>query len=149
VLSIPVRDFEPSHLVKVTRAIPRAADVVGGLAWVRVRWSPVAVVALAIALSAPAAVASEPLSGYGNTPSTSSTTTPPAPPPEPSKETTSPSQENVKPTESDETNPVQAAREVPPRQLPSTGYDLRGELGLGLLLVAAGAAILIVHRRKA
>jgi uncharacterized surface anchored protein len=133
-------------------------------------WALISAMTMAIVLPGPIAHASEPVSGYGNTTSTPTSTTPapttstptpttPAPPPirekeepaKPKEQVTRPSHELEKPVEPDETNQVAAASAAPPvrRQLPFTGWDLRLELGLGALLIAAGTSILLIRRRRA
>jgi hypothetical protein len=123
---------------------------------------PVCLVALAVTAWVPAALAAEPLSGYGGT-TTAPATTPSREPPheqprpnakeeKPQPETSqSPSEEVPRPEEKDE-RPVVAAtvatkRASPARALPFTGHDVRTELALGLLLIAGGCALLLVQRR--
>jgi len=90
-------------------------------------------VVLALALAPGVALAaSEPTSGYKQTPTVSKTT--PSKAVEPSKEAEKPKE--VAPTSEKATS------------LPFTGFDLRWDIGLGLLLIAAGVSIVVLQRRQ-
>jgi hypothetical protein len=125
--------------------------------------------ALAMTPTVPTALATEPLSGYGPTTPTPTTTAPPKPSAgneparaatnkrtpitgtAPSKETTRPEEvarpeEAVRPEEANK--PVAAVAMKPHRKLPFTGFDVRLELILGALLIAAGYPLLRLQRRR-
>ena len=136
-------------------------------------WPLAGLVVLMMTTTVPTALAAEPTSGYGGTPPTPTITTPTPPPtgkepvrPEtnerphttettPSKETSRP-EEVVRPEEAGE--PVAAVARKPPRTLPHrtlphrtlpfTGLDIRLELALGVLLIAAGYPLLRLQRRR-
>jgi hypothetical protein len=116
---------------------------------------------LALALVPGAALAAEPTSGYGTT-STSTTptsgysTTTPAPtttPTTPSKGV-APSKEAEKPTSTtpaSETAPAKTSTAPTSEKastLPFTGFDLRWDIGFGLLLMLTGFSIVLVQRRQ-
>jgi cytoskeletal protein RodZ len=116
---------------------------------------------LALALVPGAALAAEPTSGYGTT-STSTTptsgysTTTPAPtttPTTPSKGV-APSKEAEKPTSTtpaSETAPAKTSTAPTSEKastLPFTGFDLRWDIGFGLLLMITGFSIVLVQRRQ-
>ncbi len=117
---------------------------------------------LALALVPGAAVAAEPTSGYGTT-STSTTptsgygTTTPAP----TTTTTTPSKGVAPSKEAEKPSSTTPASETAPTKtsttpttsekastLPFTGFDLRWDLGFGLLLMLAGFSIVLVQRRQ-
>ena len=117
---------------------------------------------LALALVPGAAVAAEPTSGYGTT-STSTTptsgygTTTPAP----TTTTTTPSKGVAPSKEAEKPSPTTPASETAASKtsttpttsekastLPFTGFDLRWDLGFGLLLMLAGFSIVLVQRRQ-
>jgi cytoskeletal protein RodZ len=118
---------------------------------------------LALALAPGAALAAEPTSGYGTT-STSTTptsgysTTTPAPTTTPTTTTPSkgvaPSKEAEKPastTPASETAPAKTSTTPTSEKastLPFTGFDLRWDIGFGLLLMLAGFSIVLVQRRQ-
>jgi hypothetical protein len=99
--------------------------------------------ALALALAPGAAFASEPTAGYENS--------------EPNKPSTGtlPSKESEKPSsttpgkeaepESTSTTPTSGEEAT---TLPFTGFDLRWDVGFGLLLIAAGLSIIVLQRRQ-
>lgn len=101
-------------------------------------------------------VAAEPTSGYGQTPSTS--TTPPAPATTPTTPATTPStgtlpsKEAEKPATTEKgTEPAKtssAPAKAKATTLPFTGFDLRWDIGLGLVLMGAGFSIVAVQRRQ-
>ncbi len=97
---------------------------------------------LALAVVPGAAVAAEPTSGYTTTTTTPASTTPAATTP---SSGTLPSKEAEKPAS--ETAP---AKTTSPQSstLPFTGFDLRWDLGFGLLLLVAGFSIVAVQRRQ-
>jgi hypothetical protein len=120
----------------------------------------ICLVALAVTASAPAALAAEPLSGYGGTTPAPATTPSPTPPPAAPHEQPRPkpptpegtkSEEVTRPEEKDERGGVAATVAAKPaspaRVLPFTGRDVRTELAVGLLLIAGGCALLLVQRR--
>jgi cytoskeletal protein RodZ len=115
---------------------------------------------LALALVPGAAVAAEPTSGYGTTststtptsgygtttPTTTTTTTP--------SKGVAPSKEAEKPTSTtpaSETAPAKTSTTPTSEKastLPFTGFDLRWDIGFGLLLMLAGFSIVLVQRRQ-
>ena len=118
---------------------------------------------LALALIPGAAVAAEPTSGYGTTststtptsgygtttptPTTTTTTTP--------SKGVAPSKEAEKPTSTtpaSETAPAKTSTTPTTSEkastLPFTGFDLRWDIGFGLLLMLAGFSIVLVQRRQ-
>jgi hypothetical protein len=125
-------------------------------------WPLAGLVVLVMTTAVPTALAAESTSGYGSTPPAPTTTTPPTPttgeepgrpktnePPHttetsPSKETTRP-EEVVRPEEAGE--PAAAVARRPHRTLPFTGFDIRLELALGVLLIAAGYPLLRLQLR--
>jgi hypothetical protein len=108
----------------------------------------IASVALALVLALVPAVAlasAEPTSGYTQTPTTTSTTTP--------SSGVAPSKEEVKPTTTaKETTPTSTSSTAPASEkattLPFTGFDLRWEIGVGLLLILGGVSIVVLQRRQ-
>jgi hypothetical protein len=110
-----------------------------------------AILALVLALAPGLAAAAEPTSGYSsepNKPSTTTTGTTPTPSTGtlPSKEeekpaSTTPASEPAATTTSATTTPKAST-------LPFTGFDLRWDIGFGLLLVVAGFSIVAVQRRQ-
>ncbi len=106
-----------------------------------------------------AALASEPTSSYTTTapPPTTTPTTPTTPtsttPTTPTSTTpttpaagTSPSKESSSPSTS--TTAASGVSAEPSKStLPFTGFDLRWTIAIGLLLIAAGASIMVVQRR--
>ena len=98
------------------------------------------VLALTFALVAPgAALAAEPTSKYNQEPGKPSTGT------APSKEATTPTTTPTTTTPTTTTAPAAAEKA---RTLPFTGFDLRWDVGIGLLLIFAGASIVLVQRRQ-
>ncbi len=106
----------------------------------------------ALAIMVPGtAMAAEPTSGYGQTPSTSTTPTTPA---------TTPSTGTLPAKEAETPTPTTAEKEPAPAKessspsktkattLPFTGFDLRWDIGLGLVLMGAGFSIVAVQRRQ-
>lgn len=121
---------------------PRTAGAVpkrGSSAGLRALLTLVALL-LALALVPGAAVAAEPTSGYTTTTTTPAATTPTTP-----ATGTLPSKEAEKPAS--ETAP---AKTTAPQSstLPFTGFDLRWDVGFGLLLLVAGFSIVAVQRRQ-
>ncbi|HEV3034557.1 MAG TPA: hypothetical protein VGX72_07185 [Solirubrobacteraceae bacterium] len=116
----------------------------------------VPLVLLVLALVPGVAAAAEPTSGYTTTtptttgysqttPTTTTTATPAT--------GTLPSKEAEKPTPTTptaETAPAKTSSTPTPKAstLPFTGFDLRWDLGLGLLLMLAGVSIVAVQRRQ-
>ncbi len=112
---------------------------------------------LALALAPGAAVAAEPTSGYtttttttsgyGTEPNKPSTTTTPKTTPStgtlPSKESEKPASEPAASKTS--TTPTTSTKAS---TLPFTGFDLRWDIGFGLLLIVAGFSIVAVQRRQ-
>jgi cytoskeletal protein RodZ len=128
---------------------------------------PVALL-LALALAVPStAVAAEPTSGYkteppkpGTTTVTTTTTTPATTTPATTTPATTPSTGTLPSKESEK--PTTPAKEVAPAKasttpttttekastLPFTGFDLRWDIGFGLLLMGAGFSIVVAQRRQ-
>jgi hypothetical protein len=120
--------------------------------------------ALSVALTALAimvpgtAMAAEPTSGYGQTQSTTTpttaTTTPATTPSTTPSTGTLPAKEAETPTPTTgEKEPEPAKTSSAPSKakattLPFTGFDLRWDLGLGLVLMGAGFSIVAVQRRQ-
>jgi cell division protein FtsN len=101
------------------------------------------VLALMLALVAPgAAVAAEPTSKYNQEPGKPSTGTAPA------KETTTPTTTTPTTTTPTPTSTTAPATSEKARTLPFTGFDLRWDVGIGLLLIFAGVSIVLVQRRQ-
>jgi hypothetical protein len=97
-------------------------------------------VLLALALLPSVALgASEPTSGYKQTPTVSKTT--------PSSGV-APSEEKTTPKETAPASESTAPAAEKASTLPFTGFDLRWDIGLGLLLVAAGVSIVVLQRRQ-
>jgi hypothetical protein len=100
------------------------------------------VLALALALVMPgAAAATESKSGYSQEPKTPKTGTAPAkeaekPAATPANET-APATTSATPTTSEKAS-----------TLPFTGFDLRWDVGVGLLLMGAGVSIVVMQRRQ-
>lgn len=125
-----------------------------------------AILALLLALAPGAAVAAEPTSGYTTTTTTTSGygTEPPKPSTTPTTPTTSkttpstgtlPSKEAEKPASTTPAaEPAAAKTSTTPTgsskasTLPFTGFDLRWDVGFGLLLLVAGFSIVAVQRRQ-
>jgi hypothetical protein len=119
----------------------------------------VPLVLLALALVPGVAAAAEPTSGYTTTtptttgysqttPTTTTTTTTAAP-----STGTLPSKEAEKPTSTTpvaESAPAKTSTTPTPKSstLPFTGFDLRWDVGLGLLLMLAGLSIVTLQRRQ-
>ncbi len=100
--------------------------------------SALALVVLALALVPGAALAaSEPTSGYEQKPKTTTTTKTPATGVAPS-------------TAAAATSPAvsTATTEAKASTLPFTGFDLRWEVGFGVLLILGGISIVAVQRRQ-
>jgi hypothetical protein len=113
----------------------------------------------ALAIMVPStAVAAEPTSGYGQTPTTTAKpppTTPATTPATTPSTGTLPSKEAEKPatTPEKETAPAKASSTPTTSSekattLPFTGFDLRWDIGLGLVLMGAGFTIVAVQRRQ-
>lgn len=121
---------------------------------------------LALALAPGAALAAEPTTtGYTNTTPTTTgygqtTPTPTTPTTTTTKTTpatgTLPSKESEKPTTStpstepspEKTSSTPTTTTAKSGTLPFTGFDLRWDIGLGLLLLAAGFSIVAMQRRQ-
>jgi hypothetical protein len=106
---------------------------------------PVALLLLALALLVPSTAAAESTSGYSQEP-TKPTTTPSkgtSPSEETKKATTTPAKETVPATTS--TTPTTSEKAT---TLPFTGFDLRWDIGFGLLLMGAGFSIVVMQRRQ-
>jgi hypothetical protein len=106
----------------------------------------IAAVAMAVALVPSVAIAtSEPTAGYKSTPTVSKTT--PSSGVAPAKEekptTSTPAKETAPATTSSTPTSSEKAS-----TLPFTGFDLRWDIGLGLLLIAAGVSIVVLQRRQ-
>jgi len=102
------------------------------------------VLALALALVVPgAAFAAEPTSKYNQEPTKPSTGTSPSKETKSTPTTTTPAAE-VAPTKT-ATTPTTTEKAT---TLPFTGFDLRWDVGIGLLLMLAGVSIVIVQRRQ-
>lgn len=105
-------------------------------------WRGLTVVAVLLALALLPSVAlgaSEPTSGYKQTPTVSKTT--------PSSGV-APSEEKTTPKETAPASESTAPAAEKASTLPFTGFDLRWDIGLGLLLVAAGVSIVVLQRRQ-
>jgi hypothetical protein len=101
-----------------------------------------AALALALALLPSAAIAaSEPTAGYKTAP-TKPTTTP--------SSGVAPSKEEKPATSTNEPAPATSTAPASEKAstLPFTGFDLRWDIGIGLLLIAAGVSIVVVQRRQ-
>jgi cytoskeletal protein RodZ len=121
-----------------------AAPMTSGSSRVWSRISIVALVALALALVPAVAVAAEPTSGYGTTPTTTTkTNTSPSQGVEPSKEAEKPTTS----TPASEPTTSTAPSSEKASTLPFTGFDLRWDIGFGLLLMIAGFSIVLLQRR--
>lgn len=102
------------------------------------------VLLLALALALPGTALA--VSGYSqetNKPTTTTTTTP--------KTGTLPSKEAAKPTPASETVPSNTGTTPTPTKastLPFTGFDLRWDIGFGVVLLGAGFSILTMQRRQ-
>jgi len=106
-------------------------------------WRGLTIVAVLFALAlVPSAAlgASEPTSGYQQTPTVSKTT--PSTGVAPAKEEKPASSKEAPPTTTTAPSGEKAST------LPFTGFDLRWDLGLGLLLIAAGVSIVVLQRRQ-
>lgn len=97
----------------------------------------VALLALATALLAPAAALAGETSGYNQEPNKPKTGT-------------SPSKETKAETPKAETEPTTATAPATEKAstLPYTGFDLRWDVAIGAVLMAAGASIVVVQRRQ-
>jgi hypothetical protein len=105
-------------------------------------WRALTIAAVLFALAvlpSTALGASEPTSGYQQTPTVSKTT--PSTGVAPAKEE-KPASSKAAPTST--TAPAGEKAST----LPFTGFDLRWDLGLGLLLIAAGVSIVVLQRRQ-
>ena len=101
------------------------------------------VLLLAAALLLPGtAVAAEPSSGYNQEPNTPKTT--PATGTSPSKESSEPTST----TPATEAAPTSTTSTAKASTLPFTGFDLRWDVGFGVLLLGAGISILAMQRRQ-
>ncbi len=100
------------------------------------------VVVLALALAPAAAMATEPTSNYTNT--TPKPTTTPNSGALPSKESEKPAST----TPASEAAPSSTSTTPEASTLPFTGFDLRWDVGFGVLLIAAGFSILTMQRRQ-
>jgi hypothetical protein len=120
---------------------------------------------LALALAPGAAFAAEPTSPYSTTPPPPTTTGYSQTPTTPATTTTTkttpatgtlPSKESEKPTAStpsaetspEKTSSTPTATTAKSGTLPFTGFDLRWDIGIGLLLLAAGFSIVAMQRRQ-
>jgi hypothetical protein len=101
-------------------------------------------VVLALALVPAAAAAAEPTSSYTTTTPKPTTTTTPSSGALPSKESEKPA------STTPASEPAASSTSTTPKAstLPFTGFDLRWDIGFGLLLVVAGASIVAVQRRQ-
>jgi hypothetical protein len=106
-----------------------------------------AVLLVAMALVGPTtAFAAGTTTGYSQTPPPpSTTTTTPTTETSPSKESTTPTTSETSPTTSSST--PAPAKSAKASTLPFTGFDLRWSIGMGLLLIGAGVAIVTMQRR--
>jgi hypothetical protein len=120
-----------------------AAPMRDGASAIWRRVSILALVLLALALVPAAALAAEPTSGYGTTPTTTTNTTP-SKGVEPSKEAEKPAAT----TPANEPAPTSSAAPEKASTLPFTGFDLRWDIGFGLLLTIAGFSIVLLQRRQ-
>jgi hypothetical protein len=98
--------------------------------------------------------AAEPTTGYGQEPKTTTTTTTATPPPTTTPSTgTLPAKEAEKPATAEKaTEPAKTSSAPTTTEkagtLPFTGFDLRWDIGIGLLLMGAGFSIVAVQRRQ-
>jgi hypothetical protein len=101
-------------------------------------------VVLALALVPATAAAAEPTSSYTTTTPKPTTTTTPSSGALPSKESEKPA------STTPASEPAASTTSTTPKAstLPFTGFDLRWDIGFGLLLVVAGASIVAVQRRQ-
>jgi hypothetical protein len=101
-------------------------------------------VVLALALVPAVAAATEPTSSYTTTTPKPTTTTTPSSGALPSKESEKPA------STTPASEPAASNTSTTPKAntLPFTGFDLRWDIGFGLLLVVAGASIVAVQRRQ-
>lgn len=118
------------------------------------------VLLMALAFAPGAAFGAEPTSGYGTTTSTTPTSgyTNTSPTPTTTSTTTpskgvAPSKEEEKPTSTtpaSETKPEKTSTTPTEKAstLPFTGFDLRWDIGFGLVLMAAGFSIVVMQRRQ-
>jgi hypothetical protein len=126
---------------------PQAADAasITNRASGRARRLTVLLMALvALALAPAAALATGTTTGYNQEPPkpTTTSTTP--------SSGVAPSKESEKPTTTpaSETAPTTTTAPSTEKALPFTGFDLRWEIGLGLLLIAGGLSIFLMQRRQ-
>ncbi len=128
------------------RTVETATSGKGSFGSLRGRSIALAVVAaLALALAPAAALAAEPTSSYTTTtPKPTTTTTTPSSGALPSKESEKPA------STTPASEPAASSTATTPKAstLPFTGFDLRWDIGFGLLLVVAGASIVAVQRRQ-
>src|SRR5436190_5805193 len=134
------------------------------MAWRRLLVVPVALL-IAVALLAPAsALATEPTSGYSQTvptppttPTTPSTGTTPSTTPSSGTSPSTATGETKAPSPTSETSPSSSSKPAAATSpstsakastLPFTGLDLRWTIAIGLLLIAAGASIVLMQRRQ-
>src|SRR3989440_2182600 len=137
------------------------------MAWRRLLVVPVALL-IAVALLAPAsALATEPTSGYSQTvptppttpttPTTPSTGTTPSTTPSSGTSPSTSTGETKAPSPTSETSPSSSSKPAAATSpstsakastLPFTGLDLRWTIAIGLLLIAAGASIVVMQRRQ-
>lgn len=111
--------------------------------WRRLSILSLALMALAL-VPAVAVAAEEPTSGYGTTPTTTTkTNTSPSKGVEPSKEAEKPTTS----TPASEPAPTTSTAPEKASTLPFTGFDLRWDIGFGLVLSVAGFSIVLLQRR--
>lgn len=104
-------------------------------------WALPVILLLAAMLLPSSALASEPTSGYTQTPTTAKTT--PSSGTSPSKET------KTATTPTTAVAPVTTTATTPKAStLPFTGFDLRWDIGFGVVLLGAGISILAMQRRQ-
>jgi hypothetical protein len=108
----------------------------------RARWllAPTLALLLALALALPgAAVAAGGTSGYEQEPNHPKTTPTTG---------TSPSKESHEPMSTSTTSTEPTSTSAKATALPFTGFDLRWDVGFGVLLLGAGISILAMQRRQ-
>jgi len=101
---------------------------------------PAILLLAAMLLPSSAIAAEEPTSGYTQTPTTAKTT--PSSGTSPSKET------KTATTPTTEAAPVTTSTTPKASTLPFTGFDLRWDIGFGVVLLGAGISILAMQRRQ-
>jgi hypothetical protein len=94
---------------------------------------------LALALPSGALAASEPTTGYSQTPTTPTTTKP--------ESGTAPSKESEPATSTTTPTTTPTTATEPAKTLPFTGFDLRWSIAIGVLLMGAGFTIVAMQRR--